>query len=182
MVNRLDPRVNTSSIQDGSDEHGIERVEFWVPKRRPVGKNLAISFHPLSIPTKQPISSTAVTRPYLSSNAWMPSADDKSPRIVLSWDQPQQIQTIELSFDTDFDHPMEQVLMGHPESTMPLCPTSVRILDGDNQILCQSTDNYQTRLRFVLNSPVETEKLQVELEGTAGKNQAVMELRCYGPR
>jgi len=31
------------------------------------------------------------------------------------------INRIILNFDTDFDHPMESVQMGHPENRVPFC-------------------------------------------------------------
>jgi hypothetical protein len=44
---------------------------------------------------------------------------DASPQLVLKWNKAVTIQTIQLTFDTDFDHPMESVLMQHPEHAMP---------------------------------------------------------------
>ena len=43
-----------------------------------------------------------------------------------------QLTRIELVFDTDYDHPMESVLLGHPERVMPFCVARVVVRDGNN--------------------------------------------------
>ena len=43
---------------------------------------------------------------------WRPRRCSASP--TACWAEPRTVGRIELAFDTDFDHPMESVLMGHP--------------------------------------------------------------------
>jgi hypothetical protein len=105
--------------------------------------------------------------------------DDAHPALTLTWDTPQLIRTIELSFDTDFDHPMESVLMTHPERAMPFCVKAFRIcIDGQEAAFVQ--ENHQSRRRITLDPPRTAQHLAVELLATHGGAPAsLFELRCY---
>lgn len=45
-------------------------------------------------------------------------------------------------FDPDYDHPMESVLMGHPERQMPFCVERYRVLDEAGTVLAACTNNH----------------------------------------
>lgn len=121
-----------------------------------------------------------VARPTEQPNAWIADPSDPHPRLTLAWDHPQPIKRIELSFDTDFDHPMESVLMGHPERVMPYCVRQFRILDDKGTELARCADNHQTRRSIRLSSPVLTSALHIELQAPARTvPAALMEVRCY---
>src|SRR5207302_1638946 len=91
-----------------------------------------------------------VARPTSQPNAWVADPTDPSPSLTLRWKAPQTISRIELSFDTDFDHPMETTLLGHPERVSPFCVKAFTILDGSGRELARIQDNHQTRnsIRF----------------------------------
>ena len=72
-----------------------------------------------------------------------------------AWASPQAIRRIELSFDTDFDHPLEHVLMGHPERVIPFCVKAFHIC-ADGREVASVTDNHQTRRIVNLPAPLTT--------------------------
>lgn len=119
-------------------------------------------------------------RPTTGTNAWVPSLDDKQPQIHLKWDQPQSIHEITLMFDTDFDHAMETVLLGHPENVIPFCVQHYRVLDADGSVVAERSDNHQTIDRHVFDTPIVTEGLTIELIGSNGNPPAALfAVRCY---
>ena len=78
---------------------------------------------------------------------------------------------------------MESVLQGHPEREMPFCVKSYRIFDALGRLLAQRTDNHQTRNVNVLDAPVSTNELRVELDAPASNVPAALfEIRCYATR
>ncbi len=120
-----------------------------------------------------------VARPTSGPNAWVAAFDDAHPAITLSWVEPQVIRTIELSFDTDFDHPMESVLMTHPERAMPFCVKALRVcIDGHAAVIID--DNHQSRRQIVLDEPTPARSITLEvLETWSNAPAAVFEVRCY---
>lgn len=172
--------VSNTGVQTPPEDIGIDSFEFWTPKRRPAGHNLAVSFSkPLHIYSAGNINN-GYARPYLSANAWAASLADASPRVVMKWDREITIRTIQLSFDTDFDHPMESVLMHHPESVMPFCIRNYYIYDGHGNVVDKVTGNHQTRNIIVLQKPVVTDTLVIACEHPAENiPAAIFEIRCY---
>ena len=118
-------------------------------------------------------------RPWCSANAWAPALEDTSPAITLAWDTPQTISSIQITFDTDFDHPMESVLMTHPERVMPGCITTFRVITGEAQVLAHIEENHQTQWRFVLEHPVFTTSISIEILAHGAGVPAIFEVRCY---
>ena len=94
-----------------------------------------------------------------------------------------KIGRVVLSFDTDWDNPLESVLCENPERVMPFCVKRVRVRDGTGKILADIRENHQTRQVIMLEPAVSTDALAVELVQTWGKgiNAALFEIRCYGP-
>jgi hypothetical protein len=91
----------------------------------------------------------------------------------------QVIREIEISFDTDFDHPMESVLMGHPERVMPACVTKFEVCAGENGSVAHVVDNHQTRWKLLLDAPLETKELSVAVLEHGPALPAIFEVRCY---
>lgn len=152
--------VSNNGKQVPPDGIGIESFELWTPARRPGGKNLAFDCNTsLEVYDKEYINNGYV-RPYLNTNAWAASLDDKNPELVLTWDAPQKIKKIRLFFDTDYDHPMESVLMGHPEDVIPFCTRNYKVFDKDDNLLFEKTGNYQT----INDIEFEHEKVLTELK------------------
>lgn len=158
---------------------GIDSFEFWLPSRRPGGRSMAFHAEPPIRAFNAGKVVNGVARPTDEPNAWVAALDDAAPRLTLEWASPQTISRIELVFDTDFDHPMESVLMGHPERNMPFCVKDYRILDSRGLVVAERRGNYQTRNSLRLTEPVTTTQLQVEILSTHGAPAAVFEVRCY---
>jgi len=180
VSNVQNPAVSNFGVQEPTEDIGVETFEFWTPVRRPKGQNLAVTVEP---PLRLFEPANAVNgwaRPTTGPNAWVAAPDDPTPTLFLEWDHPQTIRRIDLSFDTDFDHPMESVLMGHPERLMPFCVRRYRILDDQGRVVGGCDDNHQTRNSVVLDEPLVTSSLCIEVLETHGNVPAALfEVRCY---
>jgi hypothetical protein len=85
-----------------------------------------------------------------------------------------------LKFDADFDHPMESVLMGHPENVMPFCVRDYKLYDDQGKVVFEKNGNYQTINHIKFKKPVATKKLVLEMKHPSGDvPAAVFEVQCY---
>lgn len=175
--------VSRSMTQDPPAGSGLERFAFWLPERRPGGENLAMLFNP-------PLDCYAADnikhgpeRPTHAPNAWSASPGDAQPWIELAWDAPRQIGRIEVAFDTDFDHPMESVLMGHPERVMPMCVRNAVAYDDAGRELGRLDDNHQSRWVIRLDHPATTRTLRVVADPPSpGNPPVIFRVRCFADR
>lgn len=180
VFNTINKAVSNFGKQEPTEDIGVDAFEFWIPQRRPNGHNFAMHF-------KTPVTAFAasnvkngIARPTNQPNAWVADWNDTKPTLTLSWEEMQNINTIELSFDTDFDHPMESVLMTHPENVMPFCVKNYKVTDEAGNVLYEKKDNHQTRNIMRFNEPVKTKKLMLEFEQTSPDVPvSVFEVRCY---
>jgi hypothetical protein len=176
MMNKA---VAKGARQEPPEGSGIDSFEFWLPSRRPGGKNLALGIEPPLRLFGAGNVLNGSTRPTIQPNAWVAALDDPAPRLTLCWAEPKTISRVELCFDTDFDHPMESVLLGHPERDMPFCVCNYRILDARGGVLFECAENHQTRNRAAFAKPATTDALHVEIIATHGAPTAIFEIRCY---
>ena len=166
VTNRFDAKVATGNVQEPPEGSGIDTFAFWRPLRRPGGHNLAVEIDPpLDVFGAENVTS-GVDRPVTRPNAWVADVHDPAPALTLRWDTPQRIGRLELVFDTDLDHPMESVLMGHPERAMPFCVRRYRVCTGAGEDVIAVEDNHQTRNVHRFSPPLETDRLVVRLEAT----------------
>lgn len=180
VSNTQNPAVSNYGAQQPEHDIGVEAFEFWVPLRRPNGQNLAVQVDPPLATFEAANVTNGWQRPTNGPNAWVAALDDPQPTLTLTWEKPQTIGRIELAFDTDFDHPMESALMGHPEAAMPFCVKRYRVLDAGGRVLAACEDNHQTRNTLTFEPPVETDCVQIELLETHGRAPAALfEVRCY---
>ncbi len=70
--------------------------------------------------------------------------NDTQASLTFEWNTPQTISEITIAFDTDYDHPMETSLMGHPETAMPFCVSSYQICDDKDEVVYEMKGNHQT--------------------------------------
>ncbi|SDD78148.1 FAD-dependent oxidoreductase [Niabella drilacis] len=172
--------VSNSGVQTPPADIGMDSFEFWTPQRRPSGQNMAFAFAAPVYSFRAESIKNGYARPFIIPNAWVAKKEDAAPRITLQWEKTVTIRTILLSFDTDFDHPMESVLMQHPETVMPFCIRSYKILDGKSNLVQKVSGNYQTRNIIKLEAPLVTDRLVIE---AAHPNEqvpaAIFEIRCY---
>ncbi len=167
--------------QNPPDDTGLETFQCWCPQRRPGGHNLAVTIDPPIEAFAPENVANGLIRPTCGPNAWAGDFDDDTPTLTLKWDQPQTLARIELSFDTDYDHPMATVLIQQPERAMPFCVKHYRICDSAGQIIAERTNNYQTRNSLILDPPVTTDRLIIQLlESHSPAPAALFEVRCYG--
>jgi hypothetical protein len=179
LSQQMNPAVAKSLVQTPPEGSGIDTFAFWLPTRRPAARNLACTFTP-SIPAFAAANVVnGYARPFDGTNAWVPAREDKTPTLHLTWDKPQTIQTIEITFDTDYDHPMESVLMGHPERIMPGCVTAFEIRTSEGEILAHVEDNHQTRFQLQLESPLDTCGISIAVLSVGPAFPAIFEVRCY---
>ena len=168
VYNKFNKKVAYSAVQTPPEGSGIDSLEFWTPYRRPEAQNLALSFsEPLKIfPVSHLVN--GVHRPVQRSNAWVADPSDVHPSIELQWDEAQELTTMLLFFDTDYDFAMESVQYDHPESVLPFCVTSFVVTDIDNGVeLHREDSNHQGRKKITFNT--RTRRIKVEILAVSGE-------------
>lgn len=180
VFNSVNKAVSNYGKQTPPEDIGMETFEFWCPQRRPEGHNIAFKY-PAGLPVfKAGNIRNGIDRPTNEPNAWVADWSDQQPQLTLTWDAPQEISHIDLFFDADYDHPMESVLMQHPESVMPFCVRKYRVKDEEGNVIAEKIDNYQTHNRLQLQQTVTTKKLVIEVEHPSAEvPAAVFAVRCY---
>ena len=172
-----DARGKSVETSDESDI-GVEVFDVYLPQRRPEGHNFALEIEPPLRAFAPENLRNGVQRPTNASNAFLADFADKSPQIRFSWPQKQRISRVELFFDTDFDHPVESVLMGHPESKMPFCAKHFRLKHGET-VLFERDGNFQSHVSAQFPS-VETDELVLEIvESWGDVPRGLFEVRIY---
>ncbi|OYZ48840.1 MAG: FAD-binding dehydrogenase [Bacteroidetes bacterium 24-39-8] len=180
LFNHVNPAVSNFGKQTPPSDIGVDSFEFWCPKRRPDGQNIAFKISDNINCFKVENLINGMERPTNQPNAWVSDYSDPTPTLSLKWDQPQKIKTIHLSFDTDFDHPMESVLMGHPERDMPFCVREFEIFDENGRLLHQENENYQTNKRIQFSTPITTNRLIIKLmHPSKAVPASLFGVRCY---
>ena len=180
LTHQVNLAVAKSAVQQPPADIGVDSFEFWQPQRRPGGHNLALRLDPPLAVFAPANVVNGIARPTRRPNAWVADPADPAPALTLRWSEPRTIARIELMFDPDHDHPLESVLMGHPERRMPFCVERYRVLDGEGRVLAACTENHQARNVIVLPEPVVTRSLRIELEAPDPRVPvALFEVRCY---
>lgn len=180
VFNTINRAVSNYGKQEAPDGIGIDSFEFWCAQRRPAGQNIALrldsplqSFSPANI-------SNGIARPTTQANAWVADLNDPAPALTLTWKEPKHIKKLIFSFDTDFDHPMESVLMLHPENVMPFCVRDYAIFDEKGRKVYEKTGNYQTRNEIDFADTVITSSLTIKTtHPSANTPAAIFEIRCF---
>jgi hypothetical protein len=180
LCHRANLAVAKSATQSPPAGIGIDTFEFWTPLRRPEGRNLALRLAPPLDGFGVANLTNGFDRPTFQPNAWVADFSDLAPTLTLRWPAPQTVARIELVFDPDHDHPMESVLMGHPERRMPFLVPRYRVLDAAGRELARCDENHQARHVIVLPQPVLTRELRIELTAPSPQIPAALfAVRCY---
>jgi hypothetical protein len=161
---------------------GGEDYEVWTPRRRPHGHNFALRFDPPVEAHGPEMARNGVQRPTHATNAWAASFADVQPSWRADWEHPQAIGRVELFFDVDYDHAMESVLWGHPETAVPFCVRDYAVFDGEGNQLREIRNNHQARNTLVFDPPVKTRSLVIEVRAMHGGKECpatMMEARAY---
>jgi hypothetical protein len=180
VFNSINKAVSNYGSQKPTEDIGVDEFEFWCPQRRPEGHNIALKIDPPLNPFRVEQLKNGISRPVNEPNAWVSSIKDQNPEISLKWAKQTSITRIELCFDTDYDHPMESVLMTHPERTMPFCIRNYTITDGNGNQLFVKKDNYQSINIIELEETMLTDELTLQFEHpSAVIPAALFAIRCY---
>lgn len=181
VFNAINKAVSNYGKQEPQEDIGVDAFEFWCPQRRPAGKNLALKFDPPLAAFAAENIRNGLQRPTNQPNAWVADPQDEKPALTLRWEEPQSIQQVVLHFDTDFDHPMETVLMAHPENEMPFCVKKVRVWNDRDELVAEIVDNHQSQRKIDFAEAVYTQELRIEVEHPSELvPAALLEVRCYG--
>lgn len=164
VFNSTNKAVANYGKQEPPQGLGIESFPFWIPKRRPEGHSLAIRISPALEAFEVDNLGNGYVRPYIQSNAWVADPNDSTPSLRFSWEHPQELSEIRLFWDSDYDHPMESALMGHPEDRVPFCVEDYQILYGQGQVLYEKKGNYQSLNIISLETPIRTQHLEIRLQ------------------
>lgn len=176
---KMNVAVAKSVIQVPPENSGIDAFAFWLPERRPHARNLAVRFHqPLALYDPRNVIN-GINRPWCGTNVWTPAAEDHEPTLTLRWKQPTELRSISITFDTDFDHPMESVLMTHPECVMPGCVRSFRVSTAEGITLAEVEEHHQTRWTLPLATPVTTTGLRIEILQRGEAPPAIFNVSCF---
>lgn len=180
VFNTINEAVSNWGKQTPGSDIGIDEFEFWCPKRRPGGHNIAIqSRTPFHIFTAENIIN-GIDRPVQSPNAWVADLDDATPTLTIRWDTKVCIGKLSLFFDTDYDHPMETVQMTHPENRMPFCVEKYKVYDGQNRLVYEQTDNHQSINELLFPEKLNTDELRIVLEHPSAFIPAsLFAVKCY---
>lgn len=180
VFNTINEAVSNWGKQTPGSDIGIDEFEFWCPKRRPGGHNIAIqSSAPFHIFTAENIIN-GIDRPVQSPNAWVADLDDATPTLTIRWDTKVSIGKLSLFFDTDYDHPMETVQMTHPENRMPFCVEKYKVYDGQNRLVYEQTDNHQSINELLFPEKLNTDELRIVLEHPSAFIPAsLFAVKCY---
>jgi len=164
VFNKFNLAVNNHGKQEPPLNSGIGTFEFWCPERRPGGHNIAMNIQP-AITNFDPANVTnGFTRPTITSNAWVAALEDEYPELKFCWPAQQTVKGVILYFDTDFDHPMESVQMGHPESRIPFCIRNFKLLNEKRELIVEVVDNFQTMCSINFSELIKLDQIILQME------------------
>jgi hypothetical protein len=172
--------VATSSVQSPPDGIGIDTFEFWLPKRRPNGANLAMKINPPIALFGAENVAHGPSRPTERPNAWVADPADPAPTLLLEWAEPVSVCNVILEFDPDWDHPMESVLMTHPEEVVPFMVKDFDLLDAAESVMASIRDHHGAHVSLTLDPPRRTSSLKLKILSTHGAPAAVFRVRVFG--
>ncbi|MCF0063547.1 FAD-dependent oxidoreductase [Dyadobacter chenwenxiniae] len=180
VFNATNPAVSNYGKQEPTEDLGVDTFEFWCPQRRPEGRNLAfILSEPIALFEPENLK-TRHNRPIASPNAWVADFNDAEPVVNIRWEARVNISKIEICFDTDFDHPMENVIYVHPETVMPFCATDIEICNDRDEVVGKISGNHLSRRTISFDQPVLTQFLKIKVTNPNPHTPAsLFQIRCY---
>lgn len=164
VYNYQNPAVSNYGAQRPTEDIGVDSFEFWCPKRRPQGKNIAMKFEPALEGFEVENLRTELLRPVVGVNAWVADISDAKPTLNIQWSKKEWVSEIKLFFDTDADHAMENVQMGHYDSAMPFCVKEYCITDENGTLIYETKNNHQTVNIVKLPNAIQLKQLNVTMK------------------
>ncbi|MCC6696460.1 MAG: FAD-dependent oxidoreductase [Candidatus Hydrogenedentes bacterium] len=143
-------------------------------------------------PPEHVLSGETRDLPKTWANRWAGPMTEQGAWVALTWDQPQEIGHVQITFDSGFDRALTLSEQASYVAHMVKGPQPETVRDytlayqpeegGEFVELAQVTGNFQ-RLRRHTFAPVKTRSLRLWVHATHGVNLAlVYEIRCYaGP-
>lgn len=177
LSNQFNRAVAKSSVQQPPPDSGIDSFEFWLPARRPGGKNLAVEIAPPIAVFQAENVMEPTARPTTNCHAWVAAPDDESPHLRLDWDEPTTIHSVALDFDPDWDHPMETVLITHHEPVSPFLIRNFDLLDDQGSVLAEFRNNHHSHVELRLDPPIKTNRLVIRVHQRTGPSAAIFRVQ-----
>jgi hypothetical protein len=119
---------------------------------------------------------------------WAAPMIPDGPWIVLSWDKPQKISQVQITFDTGFqrqltltasDSQNEKIIREPQPETVKDYTIEIKNKQGNWTTVAEITGNY-LRLRRHNFQTVETQAIRIQIKSTNGVKEArIYEIRCY---
>ena len=97
----------------------------------------------------------------------------------MTWEQEITISRITLELDPDWDHPMESVLMTHPEEVSPFMVKDLELCDASGATLAEIRGNHSAHLSIELPEPVTTTSLELKVLTTQGGPASLFRMRVH---
>lgn len=163
-----------------TEEAGCEAFELWFPERRPKGKNLALSMERSLVGYGAENVQTMWLRPSERPHAWVADPADAQPELTFVWASPQTVQRVCVFLDPDWDHPVESVILEHPEQVMPSLAAELKLLNEQGETLGHVTENHSNRVEFSFSTPLTVSSLKLQIGQMNGPwPAAVFGVRMY---
>ncbi|HPU85709.1 MAG TPA: FAD-dependent oxidoreductase [Candidatus Latescibacteria bacterium] len=140
----------------------VETYEVWAPERDPLRRTFACQIDPPIAAFSPQCVANGFARPTCRPNAWVADFSDDDPVLALAWGIPQTVSHIQITFDTDWEHPMESVLWPHHSGLIPFCVKDFRIFGDMGALLHEEKDNHQTRVMVTFPKPVRASRITIE--------------------
>jgi hypothetical protein len=118
-------------------------------------------------------------RPTATSRAWIADIADAQPALTLTWSSPITIGRVIIEADPDWDHPMESVLMTHPEEVAPFMLEKWDLLDDGGTVIASHQDYHSAHTEIVLPEPRILSSLTIRVHSTHGCPAAIFRVRAY---
>ena len=180
VFNKHNKAVSNFGKQEPPAGIGIDAFEFWTPRRRPEGQNIAMQIQPAIRCFGPENLKNGCVRPEITSNAYVADLQQEQAIIEIYWPEKKTIREIVLFFDPDYDHPLESSLYGHPESVIPFCVQQYELKNCSRVTLVSVKDNHQAINRIQLEDPIETDHLQLVLKRPHPSIPAALfEVMCF---
>ncbi|APZ45555.1 FAD-binding dehydrogenase [Polaribacter reichenbachii] len=179
VFNGVNKAVSNNGKQTPPENIGVDTFEFWTPHRRPKGQNIAMEISPAIDDFSSENLGNGFVRPYIKSNAWVADLKDEKPTVKVVWDKEKELSEIKLFLDSDYDHPLESTLMGHPEEVVPFMIQNYVIKNLEGEILFTKQGNYQTINQFKFDEKTKLKGLIFEFDHPSENVPAsIFEIYC----
>lgn len=179
VFNGRNPAVSNYGKQEPVEDIGVDTFEFWCPARRPGGQNMALDIYPALDLFRPENIRNGLQRPISAPNVWAADIESNEAELTIEWSEDQKIRNIELSFDPDYDNPMENVLLYQHDTIQPFCVRDFEVI-ADGEVIYSFRGNYQVRHSIILDSPISTNALTFNFKNPDPHVPvAVFEIRCY---